>query len=212
MLPDGVRQEYIGEMPPPRTPDKPASGAPRKPRLPRPMTLRRLENIAAFHVERFATTAANLRRVLLRRAERARRTTGGDAAQMAEWVDTVVAGLVRSGAVDDGRYAASRAVSLRRLGKGPGKIRALLANKGVARPLIEAVLADTALTADGGDAALAAAFAYAQRRRLGPYGKPAGDAEAQRKQRVKDLAALGRAGFSYDVAKRVMSAVLGDDT
>lgn len=184
-----------------------ASKAARKLGVPRPMTKRRLENIAKFHIERFATTAANLRRVLQRRAERARRAHGGDAAEIREWVEDVVARLVKSGAVNDGLYAAGRTASLRRLGKGPGKIRALLMAKGVDRALVEAVLTETAISETGGDAALEAAFAYAKRRRIGPFGKQLDDKKAQRTQTQKDLAALGRAGFSYDIAKQV---IIGD--
>jgi len=168
------------------------------------MTKRRMENIAKFHVERFAATATHLKRVLLRRAERARRVHGGDAGEFAAWADEIVEKMVRVGTVDDARYALGRATALRRLGKGPGKIRALLSAKGVARDIIADVLAATALTDTDGDATFEAALAYARRRRLGPFGQQEGDADAKRKKAAKDLAALGRAGFPYDVAKRVM--------
>jgi regulatory protein len=169
------------------------------------MTPARLRNIALFYVERFATTAANLRRVLGRRAARAARIHGQEGAELDIWIEHVVAELVKSGAVDDARNALSRAQTLRRLGRGPGKIRSLLLTKGVPAPLVREALARTEKTASGGEAALEAAIAYAKRRRLGPFRRAQGDAETRRKQRVKDLAALGRAGFSYDVAKRVMA-------
>ena len=178
---------------------------------PKPVTKQRLTNIAKYHVERFATTAANLKRVLSRRAERARRVHGGEASEHAAWIDEVVAHMVKTGAVDDARYAAGRAASLRRLGKSPGKIRALLSSKGVARTLVDCVIEDTAITIGGRDAALEAAMAYARRRRLGPYGQELADKDAQRKQATKDMAALARAGFSYDVAKRVMAAQEDDE-
>jgi len=186
-------------------PGRDTARAPRKPGVPRVMTERRLNNIAEFYIQRFATTAANLKRVLTRRCETARRAHGGEAAEMAGWVDAVVARMVRGGAVDDARYASGRAAALRRLGKGPGKIRALLSAKGVDRAMIEAVIAETAVTDSGKDAAFEAALAYAKRRRLGPFGKATGDADAQRKQKTKDMAALARAGFSYDVAKRIIN-------
>lgn len=172
---------------------------------PKPVTKQRLTNIAKFHVERFATTAANLKRVLTRRAERARRVHGGDAREHAAWIDEVVALMVKTGAVDDARYAAGRTASMRRLGKSPGKIRTLLTAKGVARTLVDTAIADTAITIGGRDAALEAAVAYAKRRRLGPFGETLTDKDEQRKQATKDMAALARAGFSYDIAKRVMS-------
>ncbi len=184
--------------------DKPATQ--RKPGPPRPMTKRRMENIAKFHIERFATTATHLKRVLLRRAERARHAHGGDTSEFTAWAEEIVAHMVRCGMVDDARYALGRAIALRSLGKSPGKIRAALSAKGVGRDLIATALDSTAITATGDDATLNAALAYARRRRLGPFGIQTGDAAAKRKQLSKDLAALARAGFSYDIAKQVMSA------
>jgi len=171
------------------------------------MTKRRMENIAKFHVERFATTAAHLTRVLLRRAEKARRIHGGENAEFTAWAEDIVGRFVRSGIVDDARYAAGRAATLRTLGKSPGKIRLLLRAKGVAREVIDRIIQLTAVADDGSDAAFKAAMAYAQRRRLGQFGRDieTADPEILRKKMVKDLSALARAGFSYDIAKRVLT-------
>ncbi len=49
---------------------------------------------------------------------------------------------------------------------------------------------------------MAAALAHARRRRLGPCRPPA----ARKSMREKDLASLARAGFAYDVARRVVEA------
>lgn len=169
------------------------------------MTQRRLDNIARFYIERFATTSAHLRRVLARRAERARRVHGGEAAEMNGWIEEVVTRLVRLGLVNDARYAADKAASLRRLGRGPGRIRALLAAKGVPRPMIEQVLKETAETFDGEDASFEAALAYARRRRFGAFGKVPTDKEERAKKLKRELAALGRAGFGYAIARRVLA-------
>ena len=173
--------------------------------VPRKMTERRLHNIAQFYVERYATTAANLRRVLMRRVDRACKHHGDDRARMIPWVDAAVEKLVKLRVVDDARYALDRARSLRRLGRSPQKIRAHLMAKGVPAPLVRDALAATERTEAGGDAAHEAALAYARRRRLGPFRVFTGTADEKRKQAAKDLAAMGRAGFSYDVAKRVMA-------
>jgi regulatory protein len=184
---------------------EPQRPARKRPSGPRKMSLRRLENIARFYIERFATTSTHLKRVLARRAERARRVHGGDAVETAGWIDQVVERMVRLGLVDDERYAADRAASLRRLGKGPGRIRALLAAKGVLRATIERVLAETAETLSGGDADAEAALAYVKRRRFGVFGKaePTDKLERAKKQK-RELAALARAGFSFAVALRAL--------
>lgn len=178
---------------------------------PRKMTERRLENIARFYIERFATTSTHLRRVLGRRAERARRVHGGDTAEISGWIEQIVERLVRLGLVNDARYAADRAASLRRLGRGPGKIRNLLAAKGVPRAMIEQVLNETAETPSGEDAGVKAALNYARRRRFGVFGKTPTDKEERAKKEKRELAALGRAGFSYAVARQVLRGE-GEDT
>jgi regulatory protein len=170
------------------------------------MTLSRLENIARYYIERFATTAAHLRRVLSRRTERARRVHGGDASEFAGWIEQVVERLVRLKLVDDARYAADRAASLRRLGRGPGRIRALLAAKGVPRATIERVIAETSEDESGEDASFAAALAYVKRRRFGAFGKPLTDKLERSKKQARELAALGRAGFSFAIARRALAA------
>ena len=172
---------------------------------PRKMTERRLHNIAKFYVERFATTAANLRRVLTRRVDKACKHHGDDRAAMLPWVEAAVEKLVKLKVVDDARYALDRARSLRRLGRSPQKIRASLMAKGVASALVRDAIAATELTDSGGDATYEAAVAYARRRRLGPFRVFKGSADDKRKQATKDLAAMGRAGFSYDMARRVMA-------
>src|SRR5690242_2060538 len=109
-------------------PDKPS----RKGAEPRRMTEPRLANIAAYHLARFSTTAANLRQVLLRRIQRALKAPGSASrAEMTAWVDALVARLVASGAVNDIAYAEGKTAKLRRLGKGPGRIRRTLMAKGV---------------------------------------------------------------------------------
>lgn len=58
------------------------------------------------------------------------------------------------------------------------------------------------LAEEHADPELAAATTYARRRRLGPWGPAATRAE----RRPRDLAALGRAGFGYQVARKVVEA------
>ena len=196
------------------TTQRPSKDAPRKsaPRPPRRMTEQRLANIATFYLQRFSTTARQLRQVLTRRVDRALLTgraehdrhgkTGGKAtrAEMIGWVDALVERLVASGAVNDAAYAEGKAARMRSLGKGPGRIRAALRAKGIAADEANRVIAETATRPDGTSADLAAALAYVQRRRLGPFRKTARDRDTDR----RDLGALARAGFSLDVARAAL--------
>lgn len=174
-----------------------------KSRQPRRPSKASLENVALFYLERFAASAEQLRRVLVRRVERAARQLDEEPAAGLALVDDLIARYRASGLLDDRQYAGARSRSLLRRGTSTRGIRQHLAARGVASDDIEAALAElgAAQGVDGGDDPdLAAAFAYARRRRLGPY-RPA---PARADCRLKDLATLGRAGFSFAIARAVV--------
>ena len=75
-----------------------------------------------------------------------------------------------------------------------------MAAKGVDRESIARAL--DALAEDSADPELEAALAFARRRRIGPF-RAAQDRAASR---AKDLATLGRGGFSFEIARRILDA------
>lgn len=170
----------------------------RERRAPRPMTRPRLERIALHHIERFPSSAENLRRVLERRAARSREVHAGDPTEHSEWISAVVTRLIELGLLDDRAYAAAVARRLRTRGSSRRLIAARLAEKGVSDEIRRDVL-----DADADDplAERRAAATYARRRGLGPH-RP--DPTVRRERRQRDLAALARAGFTYDVARQVL--------
>ncbi len=173
---------------------------PPKRRLPRQATASYLENAALHYLERFSSSSANLRRVLMRKVARSARTHGTDPAEGAGLVEAIIVRYLQSGLLDDAAYAAQKAASLRRRGTSRYGIRGKLAVKGVDAELIDAAL--QRLDDEQGSGDLVAACAQVRRRRLGAY-RPK---EEQAAHRRKDLAALARAGFSLDVARRVLAA------
>jgi len=168
---------------------------------PRRVTPDHLERAALHYLERHASSAANLRRLLLRRVQRSAQIHGTDLDEGRRWVDALVDRLCRSGLLDDRAYAEMKVNSLHRRGGSTRRIRQTLSAKGVDADLVDHALADLEQET-GARADLAAAVAYARRRRLGPF-RPA---EARADRRDRDLAALARAGFSHDVARRVIGA------
>jgi len=179
-------------------------------RAPRPATPERLERAAYHYLERFATSAENLRRVLMRRVDRSAQLHGTDRREGAETVDALVGKFLRLGLLDDATYARGRAASLHRQGKGARAIRMALMQKGVGDE--DAAAALDALVEEAGteETDLAAALAYARRRRLGPYRGGAPDEAVRTERRDRDLAALARRGFSYDVCRTVIEAESAD--
>jgi len=155
-----------------------------------------LENAALHYLERFASSRANLLRVLLRKIDRSLAHWGGERGPAAEQAEAVIAKLAGLGYLDDAAYAAQKAANLHRRGRPARAIRAALAAKGVTAALADGALAE--LDAPDFDAAVN----LARRRRLGPF-RPD---EARAETRMRDLAALARAGFDYDTARRVVDA------
>lgn len=169
-------------------------------RVPPKITPSYLEKAALHYLERFAASSTQLRRVLLRKVERSLAHWGGEREPHLAAIETVVARLAGLGYVDDAAFAAMKTRSLHRQGKGTRAIRATLAAKGVSGDDAEralAVLGDEHPQPD-----LAAAAGLARKRRLGPFRPP----ETRSAARAKDLAALARAGFDFDTARRVLDA------
>jgi regulatory protein len=166
----------------------------------RPVTAAYLERAALHYLERYASSAENLRRVLTRKARR--RLAPGESLtdEMAALIEEVVARVIRSGLVDDRSYAETRVNSLMRRGASTRAIRTKLLAKGVAGETIA-----TALGAAEPDE-FALARRYAERKRLGPWRRPPGPETHE-----KDLAALCRAGFSYRIASAVLAASTEND-
>jgi regulatory protein len=161
-----------------------------------------IERWALHYLGRYASSAENLRRVLSRRA---RRRLDDDREALGEaraLIDVLVGRYRESGLVDDVAYAGAQARSRLRRGQSLRTIRAGLAAKGIGAGDAAAVL--VALREEGGDPDLAAACAFARRRRLGPFRRGPGD-------RGKELAAFARAGFARAAAEAVLGCAGPDE-
>lgn len=165
-----------------------------------------IERWALAYLGRFSSSAENLRRVLLRRVRKRLPEDREAAAAAAGVVDALVDRYRKSGLVDDAAYAAGRARTRLRRGQSLRTIRAGLAAKGVGSE--DAAAAIDALREEGGDPDLAAAVAFARRRRLGPFRRglaPAGE------DRGKALGAFARAGFARNAAAAVLACADPDE-
>jgi regulatory protein len=161
-----------------------------------------IERWALAYLGRFASSAENLRRVLLRRVRRRLSENREAEARAAGLIDGLVARYRASGLVDDAAYATGRARARLRRGQSLRTIRAGLAAKGVAPEDAEAAIEVLRNDATR-DPDLAAALAFARRRRIGPYRR--GDSGREEGDRGKALAAFARAGFARAAAEAVLS-------
>jgi regulatory protein len=170
-----------------------------RPRRPPAVAPGDLEKAALKYLERFSSSAENLRRVLMRKILRAAHAGIIERAEGSARVDAVVERLVVRGLIDDRAYAEGRARSLSRQGRSRARIGQSLAAKGVEAEEIEGALRGLA---EDGETDLAAAARFAKRRRLGPFRA----AKERTVRRDRDIAALGRAGFAFAVARQVIDA------
>jgi regulatory protein len=152
-----------------------------------------LERWALHYLGRYASSAENLRRILMRRVRRHFPEMVEPAPPL---IDALVARYREAGLIDDAAYAAAQLQSLHRRGDSLRAMRARLAAKGVAaKDVADAV---SGLRATAPDPDLMAACAFARRRRLGPYRRAAAD-------HARELGAFARAGFSRKVAEAVLA-------
>ena len=173
---------------------------PAKSKTPRKITESSLRNIALHYLQRYASSEENLKRVLKRRVMRSAQFHEIDSEEAARWIETLVENLAKSGMVDDRTYAEGRMRALFRRGVSPKGISQRLNQKGVDAALIQEVIAE--LYTETSDPNLLAAIKLVKRRRLGPYRLP----EKREERRDKDLAAVARAGFDFQTARKVIYA------
>ncbi len=169
----------------------------RKPQAGPAPTEHSLREAALRHLARYGTTRAGLIRVLDRRIDRWARRVEADLDAVSVQVRLgraaareVADKLVEAGAVDDAAFAASRARGLARAGRSRLAVKAHLQARGVGSELVREAVPDDP------EAELAAALAFARRRRIGPFRREEPDQEAA----LKELGTMARAGYSREIA------------
>jgi regulatory protein len=173
------------------------SSRPKARRHPLKATPERHERAALNYLERYDASSGHLRRLLSRKIQVSARIHGTDPEVGRTAVEHLIERLTAAGVLDDARYARARVRGLLARGASAAMIRARLRAKSVPADLIDAALAEVAGANPGHE--LAAALRYAQRRRLGPF-----RLHERAERRERDLAVLGRQGFSYETARRVI--------
>lgn len=176
----------------------------------KPITEQRLYHITLFYLSRFDASAQKVRAMLNRRVQAAARRGEPIPDETADWIEHVIHKVQDLGYVDDARYAANRVRVLAGQGQSDRMIGARLARDGIDEETVRALLHDS----DDSDAPAdeeTRARRWAARKKIGLF-RPVEQRAAHWR---KDLAALSRAGFSYDTVRAVMGtkpeAVEDDD-
>ena len=159
-----------------------------------------LRRWALWYLDRYPASVGHLRRLMARKIETSARVHGTDREAGRDAAEALLAELVRAGVLDDRGYARQTAGALHRRGLSRRAIAARLKVKGLGEEEIRDALEQLAEESDDPD--LAAALRYIRRRRLGPY-RPE---EERTERRDRDLAALARQGFGYELARKVIDS------
>ncbi len=178
-----------------------------------PLTDAELEAYAVSYLSRFDCTVARITEVLLRKLGSVPSKRKGDedgetasnVTRNLESVGKIVERFVEVGYLNDERFARALAGSLLTRGTAPRRTVERLKQRGVRADLADSVVRDCAAS---GETELVAAARLVRRKKLGWCRSD----EAVRKARAqKDLAALARAGFSFDVARRVLTGPIEEE-
>lgn len=167
------------------------TGYPRRKRRPKPLDAAKLEELALAYVARFATSSAKLSNYLQRKIrERGYESENGRGPDIAALVER----YVELGYIDDAAFARSRGDGLRHRGYGARRVEQDLRAAGIDEEIRQEVSGSQSEERQ-------AAFRLAQRRRFGPFGEP-----PDRDKREKQIAAMVRAGHTFDAAKAMVDA------
>lgn len=159
--------------------------------MPKKITNQRLYNIALYYLSKYDASTGKVRAVLKRRLMRAKMGEEEVPAEAPNWIESIIKRLVELGYIDDKRYGQNQVRALSRAGKSTRFITGKLLEAGLDTDLIEELLSDETT-----DDEMTRARRFVERKKLG-YMRP----ESVRAEYYKkDLAALGRAGFSYETA------------
>jgi regulatory protein len=164
---------------------------PRRQRPSSPLDEGKLNELALRYVSRFATTRAKLRSYLARKL----RERGWEGAREPD-PERIAERFAEQGYVDDSSYAMAKSRSLTERGYGRRRVLDALRAAGVQEE-------ESNEARDYADAeAVSAALRFAKRRRIGPF---AVVEPVDHKHRDKALAAMIRAGHSFEIAKAVVA-------
>lgn len=153
------------------------------------------------YLEKYAASTQSLRDVLKKRTLRFEVPDASDVNVFDTWIDNIIDQFTKNGLLNDQLFAQARANSLFRKGTSIRMIRSKLIKKGISNNIIDATIAE--LASEWKDPDWKAAIRFSQRKKLGPF-----RISKNRDDFIKrDLVSLGRAGFSFEMAKKIVYAL-----
>jgi regulatory protein len=168
---------------------------------PKKISERYLYNSGLAYLQRFPASSHHFKVIMTRKIDKScRHHVKQDREQCLKWLNALVDQFKELGLLDDEAYLKGMITSLRRRGLSSMQIKIKLQQKGYHEEEVLEELKDHDTeeyrSEEKGD--IYAAITYARKKRLGPF-----DID-NKKTPEKSLAAMARAGYSYDIAKKTL--------
>lgn len=171
-----------------------------KPRLKKKITARYLENSGAYYLQRFAASTRHFRQVMQRKIDLSCRDHPDQNKESCyALLDELVTKFQNLGYLNDDDYARALLYSLSQRGYSAKRIMLTMGQKGLPKDVIDQHLPDDFKTND-----LSRAVRFAKKKKIGPF-SPHPEENLQRA-----LGAFARAGFEYELSRRVLDMSLDD--
>ena len=170
-------------------------------KVPRKISERYLYNSGLAYLQRFTSSSNNFRKVMMRKIDRScKHHTDQVREECQELLELTVEKFEKAGLLNDEEYLRGMVISLRRRGLSSRQIDMRLRMKGLEQENIKQELQEHDLstydTEYNGD--IYAAIIFARKKKIGPYDK------VKKYEPQKALAMMGRAGYDYGTAKKVL--------
>ncbi len=155
--------------------------------------LQRLDRKAISYLRLYASTEDRLKNVLGRFAMR--KMADEDPERMAGLIDKITADCVRKGYLNDRQFAERKTRIMRGQGRSHKQIQQKLYEYGI----------DASSEEKDHRAELVAGLVFARKRQIGPYSIKGGRTKEGENWRQKHFGRFARAGYSYQIAEKIMS-------
>ena len=165
--------------------------------MPKPISEQRLYNITLFYLERFDASALKVKQMLERRIQKEKAKGAIVPGNTQELIQNVISRIQNLGYINDERFAQNQIKKLCSTGKSKSFILNKLKQAGITAEIAKNLLSEFDKENESSD--LTRAEQWLKKHRKGQFRSKNADDFYQ-----KDLAALARAGFNYDVAQKAL--------
>ncbi len=162
-----------------------------------------LKDLAYSYLEKYSPSKQQLKVYLLKKYLTKFNSTQSKK-DISNLIDTILNNLESNKLINDEMYSDSKARMMLRRGYSVNKINQSLKNKGIKYEYIKKSL--DKIKSNNIEPDFVSALKLCKRRRVGPM-RPAANRELFYK---KDMGILARAGFSYDMSKRILELEQGE--